>query len=86
MFIIFRSEINDSASQNPDIKSRLNTWFWVMSWFSGKKIEDLIKLFPNVTIIGKCTIFSLGAENCRVFTYIQYDEQRLFILGILVKK
>ena len=82
-WVISRKKLKQALEQHPDWENPLNSWFMVAENAEWRRFADVRRTFSSADVVGTCTVFNVGGNKCRLITWINYKEHRVFIRSVL---
>jgi mRNA interferase HigB len=83
MRVISKRTLREFWEKHSTAKSSLLLWY---ERISNNIFDDFVKLrqmFPAADLVGNFTVFNIKGNNYRLITYIDYQDQLIFIRAIL---
>lgn len=83
MRVISKRTLREFWEKHSTAKSSLLLWY---ERISNNIFDDFVKLrqmFPATDLVGNFTVFNIKGNNYRLITYIDYQDQLIFIRAIL---
>jgi mRNA interferase HigB len=86
--VIAKKRINEAIASHPEWKASLNAWHKIVKdrecdWHS---FEDVKRTFNGVDRVGRCVVFDIANNRCRLISFIAYRSHKVFILLILTHR
>jgi mRNA interferase HigB len=83
MRIITKKRLTDFYTEHADAKKNLLTWAKIVRTATWQNLVELKEAFPAADLVKNFTVFNIGGNKYRLITYIDYEDQIIFIRHIL---
>ena len=64
-------------------EASLNAWYKIAKHAEWRHFDAVKQTWRSVDRVGRCVVFDIANNRCRLITWIKYNKQRLFIRHIL---
>lgn len=83
MRVISRKALREFWETHPNAESSLLVWYQRTCDAEWQNFADVRQVFRSADLVGNFTVFNIGGNNYRLITFIDYDEQIVFIRNVL---
>ena len=83
MEIVRQDRLIEFAQRHPNTRPSLTRWYRLVRERSFSSFAELRAVFPQVSRVGKLTIFNIAGNNVRLIVSMRYDEERIYIRHVL---
>ena len=81
--MISRKKIREAAAKHSEWEGSLHAWYRVVKYADWKHFQAVKQTWRNVDRVGRCVVFDIANNRCRLIAWINYGSQKLFIRYIL---
>lgn len=83
MHIISKFTLKKFWKIHPQAEIGLSYWYKLTEKHQWQHKEDVKNTFPSVDTVGNFTVFNISGNNYRLITYIDFQNQKVFIRAVL---
>jgi mRNA interferase HigB len=83
MRIITKRTLREFWERHSTSKLPLMLWYENISKQNFYNLVELRQVFPHADSVGNFTVFNIGGNKYRLITYINYQQQLVFIRNVL---
>lgn len=88
MHIISKSFLTTFATENPNYKTALDSWYRIVSKTDFADFNALRQTFPSADVVKNAkdknlTVFNIHGNSVRLIAAIHYNSQKIYIRDIL---
>ncbi len=83
VWVISRKALREAWEKHPDWEKPLKSWFTVAEHAQWENLFDVRKTYPHADSVGRCTVFNIGGNKCRLVAWINFRYHRVFIRHVL---
>ena len=83
MRVISKSALREFWEKHSNSKSGLLLWYQRISKVDVDNFSELRQIFSSADVVGNFVIFNISGNNYRLVTYIDYEDNMVFIRAIL---
>ncbi len=83
MRIISRRTLREFWQKHPTAQTSLMLWYTRVFNSEFQGFNDLRQVFPSADLVGNFTVFNISGNKYRLITYIDYQDQIIFIRAVL---
>lgn len=83
MRIITRKRITEFSDKHPNVKSALESWYFIMNKTDYNSLNELKRTFPSVDRIQNLFVFNIGGNKARLVAAVHFNTKMVFIRQIL---
>ncbi len=83
MEIVRQDRLIEFAQRHPNTRPSLTRWYHLVRERSFSSFAELRSVFPQVSRVGKFTIFNIAGNNARLIVSMRYNEERIYIRHVL---
>ncbi|HLG13278.1 MAG TPA: type II toxin-antitoxin system HigB family toxin [Blastocatellia bacterium] len=74
------------ARAHPRAAEPLDNWYRRAKKATWENLAGLKQDYPQVDLVGKCTVFTIGGNKYRLITRVKYLKRTLFIRAVLTHR
>ncbi len=83
MHVISRRKLKEAATRHGDLEGPLDAWFRIAKKAEWKSLADVRTTFSSADAVGKCTVFNIKGNQCRLIVEINYAFGRIYVRHVL---
>ena len=83
MRIITKTRLTNFYLEYPSAKRNLLAWYKITHDAAWQNLVELREMFPSADLVSNFTVFNIGGNKFRLFVYIDYEWQMVFIRHVL---
>lgn len=83
MRVISRKKLREAIAAHSEWEASLNAWHKVAKNAEWKQFEHVRQSWRSVDRVGRCVVFDVANNRCRLIVWINYDAQKVFVRYVL---
>ncbi|MDJ0689803.1 MAG: type II toxin-antitoxin system HigB family toxin [Xenococcaceae cyanobacterium MO_188.B32] len=83
MHVVSQSKLKQFWRNHPNSEASLRFWYKLTTQNQWQNLSVLRQIFPSADLVKNFIVFNIGGNNFRLITYIDFQQNKVFIRHIL---